>query len=58
MGKQRWPQSKGGTIRDVVLVKSAHKTTPDRIYSLNLKHFVAMAPADLRAKICRVSAVR
>jgi len=37
----------GGTIYDAVLLKSAERATPDRIYTLNLKHFLAVAPKSL-----------
>jgi predicted nucleic acid-binding protein len=37
----------GGTIYDTVLLRSATKANPDRIYTLNLKHFQAVAPAEL-----------
>lgn len=37
----------GGTIYDTILLKSAIKANPDRIYTLNLKHFQAIAPADM-----------
>ena len=39
----------GGTIYDSVLLKSASKAEVDVIYTLNLKHFAAVAPAALRA---------
>ncbi len=42
---------RGGTIYDAVLLASAAKANPDRIYTLNLKHFLAVAPGDLRAKL-------
>ena len=34
----------GGTIYDAVLLKSASKAAVDQIYTLNLKHFEAVAP--------------
>ena len=41
----------GGTIYDAVLLKSAGKAAVDHIYTLNLKHFAAVAPMELRAKL-------
>jgi predicted nucleic acid-binding protein len=41
----------GGTIYDAVLLKSAGKVDSDRIYTLNLKHFLAVAPRDLASKL-------
>ncbi len=40
----------GGTIYDAVLLKCAEKINPDRIFTLNLKHFLAIASKDLSAK--------
>ena len=37
----------GGTIYDAVLMKSAAKAEVSRIYTLNLKHFQAVAPPAL-----------
>ena len=37
----------GGTIYDALLLKCAAKTGVDRIYTLNLNHFRAVAPPDL-----------
>jgi predicted nucleic acid-binding protein len=37
----------GGTIYDAVLLRAARKANPGRIYTLNLKHFQAVAPASL-----------
>ena len=37
----------GGTIHDAVLLKSAAKSQVGRIYTLNLRHFKAVAPANL-----------
>lgn len=37
----------GGTIYDAMLLKSAAKAGVDRIFTLNLKHFQAIAPADI-----------
>jgi predicted nucleic acid-binding protein len=34
----------GGTIYDAVLLKSARNVEVDQIYTLNLKHFEAVAP--------------
>jgi predicted nucleic acid-binding protein len=36
----------GGTIYDAVLLKSASKAEVDQIYTLNLRHFEAVAPKD------------
>jgi predicted nucleic acid-binding protein len=36
----------GGTIYDALLLKSALKSNADRLYTLNLKHFQAIAPPD------------
>ncbi|MGA2175820.1 MAG: PIN domain-containing protein [Verrucomicrobiota bacterium] len=41
----------GGTIYDAVLLKSARKAGVDRIYTLNLKHFEAVAPKNLGLKL-------
>ena len=41
----------GGTIYDAVLLKSAEKSTPDRIFTLNLKHFLAVAPKNFGPKL-------
>lgn len=37
----------GGTIYDAILLKSAAKSDADRIYTLNLKHFQAIAPPEI-----------
>ena len=37
----------GGTIYDAVLMKSAAKAGVGRVYTLNLKHFQAVAPPEL-----------
>ena len=37
----------GGTIYDAVLLKAAAKANVDRVYTLNLKHFLAVAPRGL-----------
>jgi predicted nucleic acid-binding protein len=37
----------GGTIYDALLLKCAAKAGVDRIYTLNLKHFQAVAPPDI-----------
>ena len=37
----------GGTIYDAVLIKCATKAAPDRILTLNLRHFQAVAPREL-----------
>jgi predicted nucleic acid-binding protein len=41
----------GGTIYDALLLKCAEKANPDRIYTLNLKHFLAIAPENLVPKL-------
>jgi predicted nucleic acid-binding protein len=41
----------GGTIYDALLLASARKANPDRIYTLNLNHFLAVAPRNLGAKL-------
>jgi predicted nucleic acid-binding protein len=41
----------GGTIYDALLLKVAERANPDRIYTLNLKHFLAVAPRHLDAKL-------
>ena len=41
----------GGTIYDAVLFKAAEKPNPDRIYTLNLKHFLAVAPKSLHPRL-------
>ena len=41
----------GGTIYDAVLLKSAEKSGPDRVFTLNLKHFSAVAPGNLGPKL-------
>jgi hypothetical protein len=39
------------TIYDAVLVKSAAKADVERIYTLNQKHFQAVVPGSLAARI-------
>jgi len=41
----------GGTICDALLLKSATKGGVDAIYTLNLKHFQAIATPDVVAKL-------
>ena len=41
----------GGTIYDSVLLKCAEKSNPDRIFTLNLKHFLAVAPQNVGPKL-------
>lgn len=41
----------GGAIYDAVLLKSAVKAEVDRIYTLNLKHFRAVAPDNVGPKL-------
>jgi len=41
---------KGGTIYDALLLGCARKYDPDRIYTLNMRHFQAVAP-DLADRI-------
>ena len=42
----------GGAIYDAVLLKSAGKMEPDRIYTLNLRHFEAIAKKEQRSLLC------
>jgi predicted nucleic acid-binding protein len=42
----------GGTVYDAVLLKCANKCTLDRIYTLNLKHFEAVAKREQRPLLC------
>jgi len=37
----------GGTIYDAVLLKTASNAKVDRLYTLNLKHFLTVAPSSL-----------
>jgi predicted nucleic acid-binding protein len=41
----------GGTIYDAVLLKSAVKASVTRIFTLNIKHFRAIAPQDVSGMI-------
>ncbi len=41
----------GGTIYDAVLLKSAAKAEVERIYTLNQKHFQAVAPKSIASRI-------
>ncbi len=41
----------GGTVYDALLLKSATKAGADSIYTLNLKHFQAIAPPDAVDKL-------
>ena len=41
----------GGTIYDAVLLKCATKAGVDKIFTLNVKHFQAVAPQDLTSEI-------
>jgi molybdenum cofactor guanylyltransferase len=41
----------GGTIYDALLFATAGKVKADRIYTLNLKHFLAVAPESLVSKL-------
>jgi hypothetical protein len=41
----------GGPIYDAVLLKSAGKAEVGEIYTLNLKHFTAVAPKGFRPKL-------
>ncbi|MDB6112950.1 MAG: hypothetical protein JWR69_4700 [Pedosphaera sp.] len=41
----------GGTIYDAVLLRSAAKAAPDKFYTLNLKHFQAVAPKTLASTL-------
>jgi predicted nucleic acid-binding protein len=37
----------GGTIYDAILLKAAAKANVARVYTLNLKHFLAVAPSSM-----------
>jgi predicted nucleic acid-binding protein len=39
----------GGTVYDAQILKCAGKSKPDRIYTLNLRHFQAIATTELSA---------
>jgi predicted nucleic acid-binding protein len=39
----------GGTIYDAIFLKCAAKAGVDRVYTLNLKHFQAIAPPEIAA---------
>ena len=41
----------GGTVYDAVLLKAAAKAGAERIYTLNLKHFQAIAPQNIGSRI-------
>lgn len=41
----------GGMVYDALLLKAAAKAGVEVIYTLNLKHFQAIAPADLAVKL-------
>jgi len=41
----------GGTIYDAVLMKCAAKSEVGRIFTLNLRHFQAVAPPELASKL-------
>ena len=41
----------GGTVYDAILLKAAVKAHTDRLYTLNLRHFLALAPSGLAPKI-------
>lgn len=41
----------GGTVYDAVLLKAAAKTGVERIYTLNLKHFQAVAPQNISSRV-------
>jgi predicted nucleic acid-binding protein len=41
----------GGTIYDALLLKCAVKSNPDRIFTLNLQHFLTVAPPNLPPKL-------
>ena len=42
----------GGTVYDALLLKSATKAGAAAIYTLNLKHFQAIAPPEQAVKLC------
>jgi len=41
----------GGTVYDAVLLKCALKSAVERIFTLNVKHFVNLVPKNIAAKI-------
>ncbi len=41
----------GGTVYDALLLKCASKAEVSQIYTLNLKHFEAVAPESIRPKL-------
>lgn len=41
----------GGTIYDAIVLKAAAKANVDRVYTLNLKHFLAVAPGSMAPTI-------
>ncbi len=42
----------GVTIYDAILLKTASKAQPDRVYTFDVKHFRAVAPQNLSSRIC------
>jgi predicted nucleic acid-binding protein len=43
----------GGTVYDAVALKAAAKSGAQRIFTLNLKHFQAVAPEEVRTLLAR-----
>jgi predicted nucleic acid-binding protein len=41
----------GGTIYDALLLKCAEKSNPDRLFTLNLKHFLAVASSNMGPRL-------
>jgi predicted nucleic acid-binding protein len=44
-------QIQGGKIYDALLLKAADKAAADRIYTLNLKHFLSIASSETSGKL-------
>jgi predicted nucleic acid-binding protein len=42
---------RGGTVYDAILLKAAAKALVDRVYTLHLKHFLAVAPRTLASTL-------
>ena len=51
MRKQRKSRLQGGTVYDAFLLKVAANAGVDAIYTLNLKHFQAIAPPEVAVKL-------
>lgn len=41
----------GGRVYDALILAAARKAEAQRIYTLNLKHFVALAPPELKSRV-------